>query len=364
MINQERLVKTFCDLVQIDSPSGEEEAISQDLVQRLEALGFIVKRDHHGNVIASEGGENPLMLSAHMDTVEPGRGIKPIVSGGRINTDGTTILGGDCKAGIAAILESLEAIQHDQAKRMPVQVVITRGEEIGLVGAKNLDLSLIVAKEGVVLDGEGPVSKVTIASPTNVRFDVRVTGRAAHAGVEPEKGISAIRIASEIIAQLPQGRIDEETTFNVGTIAGGMVRNAVPESTSFSGEFRSRNAKTLELMRNQVMDASEAARRRYPEADIHEEFESAFQMYSLAEDAQIVARVTGAIAALGMTPELGVSGGGSDANVFNLRGTPSVVVGIGTRDMHTTREHVDVGDLVDAARFCYALLTQQESLRE
>jgi len=363
MINQERLVKTFCDLVQIDSPSGEEEAISQDLVQRLEALGFIVNRDHHGNVIASEEGENPLMLSAHMDTVEPGRGIKPIVSGGRIHTDGTTILGGDCKAGIAAILESLEAIQHDQANRIPVQVVITRGEEIGLVGAQNLDFSLIVAKEGVVFDGSGPVSKVTIASPTHIRFDVRVTGRAAHAGVEPEKGISAIKIASEIIAQLPQGRIDEETTFNVGTIAGGTVRNAVPESTSFSGEFRSRNAETLELMQNQILDTVEAARRRYPEADTHEELESQFQMYSLTEDAQIVTRVTGAIATLGMTPDLGVSGGGSDANIFNLRGTPSVVVGIGVRDMHTTREHLEVGELVDAARFCYALLTQQGPLR-
>ena len=364
MIDRDRLVNAFCGLVRIDSPSDEEEDMARHLTQRLEGLGFKVERDAHGNVIASEDGDNPLLLSAHMDTVEPGRGIKPLLSGERIHTDGTTILGGDCKAGIAAILESLEAIQHDQANRIPVQVVITRGEEIGLVGAQNLDFSLIVAKEGVVFDGSGPVSKVTIASPTHIRFDVRVTGRAAHAGVEPEKGISAIKIASEIIAQLPQGRIDEETTFNVGTIAGGMVRNAVPESTSFSGEFRSRNAETLELMQNQILDTVEAARRRYPEADTHEELESQFQMYSLTEDAQIVTRVTGAIATLGMTPDLGVSGGGSDANIFNLRGTPSVVVGIGTRDMHTTREHVDVGDLVDAARFCYALLTQQESLRE
>ena len=359
MINQERLVKTFCDLVQIDSPSGEEEAISQELVQRLMALGFTVVRDQHGNVIASEEGGEPLMLSAHMDTVEPGRGIKPIVSGGRIHTDGTTILGGDCKAGIAAILEGLEAIQDDRSSRIPVQLVITRGEEIGLVGAKNLDFSLIVAKEGVVFDGGGPVSEVTIASPTYIRFDVQVTGRAAHAGVEPEKGISAIKIASEIIAQLPQGRIDEETTLNVGTIAGGTVRNAVPESTSFSGEFRSRNANTLELVRHQVLDALEAARGKYPEADIHEEMEVQFEMYYLAEEEQIVSRVTRAIAALDLKSELGASGGGTDANIFNLHGTPSVVVGMATRDMHTTREHLEIDDLMDATRFCYALLTDQ-----
>ena len=363
MINQERLVKTFCDMVRIDSPSGEEEAMSQDLSQRLAALGFTVVRDHHGNVIASEEGEGPLMLSAHMDTVEPGRGIKPIVSGGRIHTDGTTILGGDCKAGIAAILEGLEAIRDDGSKRISVQLVITRGEEIGLVGAKNLDFSLIAAKEGVVFDGGGPVSKVTIASPTYIRFDVQVTGRAAHAGVEPEKGISAIVIASEIIAQLPQGRIDEETTLNVGLIAGGTVRNAVPESASFSGEFRSRNAETLELVRQQVLNALEAARQRYPEADVHEELDVQFQMYSLADDDQIVNRVTRAIATLDLKSELGASGGGTDANIFNLHGTPSVVVGMATRDMHTTREHLEVGDLVDAARFCYALLTDPVHFR-
>ena len=357
MVNQERLVQTFCDLVQIDSPSGEEGEISHDLERRLEELGFTVVRDQHGNVIASEEGMDPLLLSAHMDTVEPGRGIKPLLSGERIHTDGTTILGGDCKAGIAAILEGLEAIKENRLNRIPVQVVITRGEEIGLVGAKNLDFSLIAAKEGVIFDGGGPVSKLTIASNTHVRFDVVVTGRAAHAGVEPEKGISAIKIASEIIAELPQGRIDEETTLNVGTISGGTVRNAVPESTSFAGEFRSRNTQTLERIRHQVLDIFKAAQQRYPEADIHEEMEVQYQMYSLSEDNQVVKRVSRAITAVNMKPELGASGGGTDANIFNLHGISSVVVGMGAQDMHTTREHLEVGDLLDVARFCFEILT-------
>ena len=146
MINQERLVNSFCEMVKIDSPSDEEEAVAQYLTGRLTSLGFSVARDAHGNVIASEEGEDPLLLSAHMDTVEPGRGIKPQVKGDRIVSDGTTILGGDCKAGVSAIMEALESTKEDGSPRRSVQVVLTRGEEIGLVGATNLDYSMIHAK--------------------------------------------------------------------------------------------------------------------------------------------------------------------------------------------------------------------------
>ena len=204
MADQERLVNSFCELVRIDSPSDEEEEVAQYLTGRLERLGLSVARDAHGNVIASEEGDNPLLLSAHMDTVEPGRGIKPRIQGHRIVSDGTTILGGDCKAGVAAILEGLEAVVDEGLTRRPVQVVFTRGEEIGIVGATNMDYSMILAKESVVFDGNGPVNTITGASPTYMSFDVTVKGRAAHAGVEPEKGLSAIRIATEIINELPQ----------------------------------------------------------------------------------------------------------------------------------------------------------------
>ena len=146
MINQERLVDSFCGLVRIDSPSDEEENVAQHLVARLGGLGFKVERDAHGNVIATEAGDNPLLLSAHMDTVEPGRGIKPTIQGERIVSDGTTILGGDCKAGVSAILEGLESVAESGMSRRPVQVVFTRGEEIGLVGATNLDYSMITGQ--------------------------------------------------------------------------------------------------------------------------------------------------------------------------------------------------------------------------
>ena len=220
MIKRDRLVQTFCDIAKIDSPSGEEEDMAKDLTARLESLGFTTMRDDYGNLVATDGRPNPILLSAHLDTVEPGRGIKPSVEGDKIVSDGTTILGGDCKAGVSAILEALESIKEDGVEFHPVELAFTREEEIGLVGARNLDFSLITAKEAIVFAGEGPVSQITASSPTYIGFDIEITGRAAHAGVEPEKGLSSIRIASEIIIRLPQGRLDETTTVNVGTIEG------------------------------------------------------------------------------------------------------------------------------------------------
>ena len=357
MIDRERLVKTFCELVRIDSPSGEEEATAIDLLKRLEALGLSAARDDYGNVIASDGGSDPLLLSAHMDTVEPGRGIKPQVEGERIVSDGTTILGGDCKAGVAAILEALESVREDGTQRTSIEVAFTREEEIGLVGARNLDLDKISAKEAVVFDGEGPASRITSASPTYIGFDIEITGRAAHAGVEPEKGLSAIRVAAEIIAKLPQGRIDEETTFNVGTIEGGTVRNAVPENVKVRGEFRSRNMETLDDMRLQLQEVMDEAQRAVPEAVIESHLHTEFETYTLTDDDAATRRVTTALRSLGLEPAMQPSGGGTDGNVFRRNGISAVVVGMADHNMHTVREYVTIPDLVDAAHLCETLLT-------
>lgn len=357
MIDQDRLVSSFCDLVRIDSPSDEEEEVAQHLIARLENLGLQVDRDAHGNVIASEVGDNPLLLSAHMDTVEPGRGIKPTIKGDRITSDGTTILGGDCKAGVAAIMEGLESVLTEGRGHRPVQVVFTRGEEIGLVGASNLDWSMIKATEAVVFDGNGPVNRITGSSPTYMRFDVTVKGRAAHAGVEPEKGLSAIRISTDIINQLPQGRLDEETTFNVGLISGGTVRNAVPALTTFGGEFRSRNAETFDLLKMQLLSTIEKARERYRDATIEEDLEVMFHMYSLDPEEPIVQLATRVMGQMGMTPDIRPSGGGTDGNVFRLNSIDNVVVGMSTNQMHTVDEYVIIPDLVNTARFCQQVIT-------
>ena len=362
MISRDRIVDTFCELARIDSPSGEEEEVAQYLIPKLEGFGLSVARDDYGNVIATDGGDDPLILSAHMDTVEPGRGIQPSVDGDRIVSDGTTILGGDCKAGVAAILEALESIMEDGAERRPIEVAFTREEEIGLVGARNLDFSMLAGKEAVVFDGEGPPSQITSSSPEYIGFDIEITGRAAHAGVEPEKGISAIRIAAEIITRLPQGRLDEETTFNVGTIEGGTVRNAVPENVSVVGEFRSRNLESLDGIRLQIDDALDTVRAMHPEATIDCHLHTEFVAYTLEDDDPATALVKQALTSLGLTPTMQPSGGGTDGNVFRLNEISAVVVGMADHGMHTVREYVTIPDLVDAAHLCETLLRKDSQL--
>lgn len=357
MPNQERLVNDFSDLVRIDSPSGEEWDVARHLSDRLAGLGFQVGRDEHGNVIAREAGDRPLLLSAHMDTVNPGRSIKPQVVGDRITSDGNTILGGDCKAGVAAILEALQTVRDEGRPRRPVQVVFTRGEEIGLVGASNLDFAMLSATEAVVFDGNGPVNTITGGSPTYMAFDIDIRGRGAHAGVEPEKGLSAIKIASDLIAQLPQGRMDDETTFNIATITGGTVRNAVPSEAKITGEFRSMNTESLELLRMQLLSTIGKIRGRYAEAEITEKLEMMFQMYRLDPNEATAQLVTRVMRDMGLQPDIRPSGGGTDGNVFRLHGIESVVVGMATNQMHTIDEYVVIPDLLDTARFCEQLMT-------
>ncbi len=358
MIDRDRLVKTFCDLVTIDSPSGEEEEVATALTERLEALEFNVARDSYGNLIANDGGDDPIILSAHMDTVEPGRGVKPIVDGDRIASDETTIVGGDCKAGIAAILESLTSIKESGASRQAVEVVMTREEEPGLIGARHLDFSMIKGKEAIVFDGEGPASRITSASPTYTGFVIDVKGLSAHAGMEPEKGVSAIRIAAELITKLPQGRLDPETTFNVGLIEGGQVRNAVPETTRITGEFRAVESDTHEGVRRQLEKALEETRTAHPEATIEHSMKTEFEAYRLTDDDPATRRIKAAIESLGMEPTMRTSGGGTDGNVFRLNGISAVVVGMAVTGMHTRQEWVSIPGLVDTARLCETLLMQ------
>ena len=356
MINPDRLVKTFCDLVSIDSPSSSEEKIAVELVSRLKALGLTVIRDDYGNVIASDSRENPVMLSAHMDTVEPGQGVKPSIEGDRIVSDGTTILGGDCKAGVSAIMEALESIIEDETPHLPIEVVFTREEETALVGARNLDFSKIASKEAIVFDGEGPVNRITSSSPTYIGFNIEITGRAAHAGVEPEKGLSAIKIAAELITRLPQGRLDGETTFNIGSIEGGQVRNAVPETTKVVGEFRSMNIETLDTVRLQLTETIGTVQELFPEAVLDAHLHTDFETYTLPENDPALIRAKTAMISIGLEPYMLPSGGGTDGNIFRRNGINSVVVGMADNGMHTKTEYVIIPDLVDAAHFCEALI--------
>lgn len=358
MADRERLLQTFLDLVRIDSPTGEETAMAEEAGRRLATLGAVVRQDAYGNVIAGIGtGGEPLLLSAHLDTVEPGRSITPVIDGDTVRTDGTTVLGGDPKAGVAAILEALTALRASGVAHRPVEVVFTRGEESGLLGSRNLDYGMVTARQGIVLDGEGAVSEITNEAPAQYLIDVDITGRAAHAGVEPEKGIPAIAIAAEMIVELPQGRIDRETTANIGLITGGSARNAVPEQCSFRGEFRSRNPRRLLELKQEVELHLAAVIARHPHAGVRARVDKVFDGYRLAPNHPVIALCARALQSLGMQPRLLPSGGATDANIFAGHGIEAAVLGMGGSNFHTTREDLSITNMLNSARFIEALLT-------
>lgn len=358
MIKKDRLVKTFIELVKIDSPSGEEAEFASFLSKKLKQLGAYVSLDAYDNVIAKlKGNGPPLMLNAHLDTVEPGRNIKPIIKNDIITSDGSTVLGADPKAGIAIILEALTSIIEENKSHPNLELVFTREEETSLGGAMNLDYSQISAREGIVFDGDEEVFKIYVSSPTYYALDVEIIGKAAHAGIEPEKGISAIEIASKLISNFSLGRIDEETTVNIGTIVGGSVRNAVPEKVTFQGEIRSRNKKTLEKIITKKEKIFKTHKAIYANAKINYTFNKDFEGFKLEENHPLIKKAKNVmINKLGFKPVLKDSGGGSDANFFFTKDIEVIIVGTGTYEAHTTREYLKIPELFDAAKFCEAFI--------
>ena len=376
MANRERLVSTLMDLIRIDSPTGEEDEMDREVTARLQSLGFRVEHDSFNNVIAKlDGDGEPVILSAHLDTVEPGRGIRPQLDGDLLRSDGTTILGGDCKAGVAIVLEAMtsalesglepgsESGQKSGRKskpghlpHLPVEVVFTRAEEGGLVGAHHLDFDRITARRGVVFDGEGPVNRLTVAAPSQNVVKANIQGRASHAGVEPEKGISALVIAGHILTRLPLGRIDEETTANIGYMEGGLKRNIIPERAYLDGEIRSRNQDKLDYYSGEFRRVFDEVAAMYPEAQLALDVVNTYQTYRVDAEHPTVAMLARALADMGLEPHLEGSGGGSDANVFFEHGIAALPVGIGVRSFHTKEETAVISEVLQGAELCQRVI--------
>lgn len=363
MVDRERLVRTFLELVAIDSPSGHEDAMAEELVRRFRALAWEAGQDAHGNVVARRDGVGePVLLSAHMDTVEPGRGIRPAFDGPDvIRSDGTTILGADDKAGCAVILEVAAALSERGGEHRPVEVAITRGEEIGLVGARHLDLAAFRSRVAIVIDGGGPPWQVQGQAPFHYTYDVEVHGRGAHAGVEPEKGVPAITIAAELVTRLPQGRLDGETTANVGRIAGGTVRNAVPDLCRVEGEFRSMNQAKAEGLVDRVRAAVAELRAAHPEARIDLDLRLEYPGYTLDDHDPAVQLLFPVLRSLGMEPQPRPIGGGTDGNILRMGGIASVVIGRGGYLQHTKEEYLVIPEMVACAQVVEAVLRQPTS---
>ena len=373
MVNKDRLAETFIQLVEIDSVSKEEGKLCNRIKKNLEAIGartFIDSAGEKtgsdtGNLIARFEGNTPappLLLNAHMDTVEPGRGVTAIFKDGVFTSDGTTILGADDKSAIAIILETIRIIQENNLPHGPLELVFTICEEIGLLGAKHLDFSRITASYGFALDATDTEGIVTRAPSAN-RLEFNVIGKDAHAGAAPEKGINAISLASKAIAQLEIGRIDRETTCNIGVIEGGTAINIVPNLVTVKGEVRSHDEAKLNLITDKIVSSFKQAVENYkgPSAGnglprLEYQVDQDFCRTFIPDDHSVVALAGRAAQNLGRKMVAKTSGGGADANVFFEKGIVTGVLGTGMRDMHTVRESVRLDDMVDAAELLLEII--------
>lgn len=361
VVDRERLLQTFLELVGVDSPTGHEDDIGKVLEGRFVDLGCEVRRDDIGNLVAVLPGNRAgtFLVSTHMDTAGTDRGIVPIIgSDGVIRTDGSTILGADDKSGIAGCLELLTLLRHNPEWPHPsIEFVVTVGEESGLVGSRHLDVSQLKATHGFVLDTAGVMGAITYWSPTSVYLTVTFQGRKAHAGVEPEKGISAIQVAARAIANMMLGRIDDETVANIGTISGGEARNVIPATVGLQGMARSHDQGKLDRQLDSMRRACETSAQQHG-ASVDFQAEEIYQTYRVAEDARPYREAAEAIRSLGLDVTPRKSGGGTDGNYFNAKGIPCVALSTGMVDEHATSEHIAIDDMVLACKVLVAIATQ------
>lgn len=368
MIDRSRLVAEFLELVQISSVSRREGAMARRLIPVLHAMGATVEVDDAGAQVGGEVGNvlarlpgtapdaPPLLLSAHMDTVAPGDNVRPVVRGDIIATDGSTVLGGDDKSGIAAILEAVRVLREQRVPRGPLELLFTICEETGLAGAKHFDTGRLTARTGLVLDVDG-IDELVTQGPAANALVFTVHGLEAHAGVCPERGISAIAIAAEALASMRLGRIDHETTANVGLIEGGTGVNIVPNRVTVRGETRSHSVEKLEAQTAHMRECFErAAAHRRVTLDGREHHGRCdarvvrnYERLLVAEDARIVGLVRQAARRRERPFATRATGGGSDANVLNARGLEIANLACGMRDIHTVHEWIDVNDMASTA---------------
>ncbi len=375
MINQDRIKSLLLQLVQIDSHSRKEREVAQVIKKYCEEMGAQVEIDdagekvggNTGNVIARFPGTipnaQPIMMSAHMDTVVPGEGVKPIVEGDIIRTDGTTVLGGDDKSGCAVMIEVIKCLQEQNIWHTPIEAIFSICEEVGLLGAKNVDVSKLKSKYGIVFDSDDPGFLFT-KGPSSNHMEFKIHGLESHAGVAPEEGISAIKIAAEGIAAMKLGRVDPETTANIGQIEGGLATNIIPNLTVLKGEARSHSEEKLEAQTQHMLKCLQDAAAGYQvsvngkttKASVEAHIERDYSSMDIPDSSPVVQLVIQAARRIGLDVKTMASGGGCDANVFNRKGIECANLGTGMRAIHTVNEWLDVKDMYASAEMTLEIM--------
>lgn len=373
-VQNDRLVELFTTLCNINSPPRLEREVVEYVKGFLRGLGLELREDNAAQAVggnannliatlpANISGAPKIFFSAHFDTVEPNPNLKIIIQDGIIRTDGTSILGADDKAGMSAILEAIRIVVENNLPHGQIQLLLTVCEEIGLLGARALDLSLVDSDFGFVYDTGPPIGTVITQTPTHGKLHVRIVGRPAHAGVEPEKGISAIQIAAHAISQMRLGRIDDETTANIGVIRGGQATNVVCPEVEILAEARSLDRQKADAQMAHMARCFEQAAQQFGGQAVIE-IERHYEGYTLTENDLPVQVVRRALHRLGLDAPMRPTGGGADANVFIARGLPCCVVGTAHQKIHTHEEFVQIDDLARSVDLTLAIIREVAEMR-
>jgi len=363
----ESVLGLFTELAAIPSPPGQERAVADRVTDYLRELGLEVDEDAAGASIGSTAGNLlcrveptdgtgvPLLLCAHLDTVPPEGPIEPVVEDGTVRNAAGTILGADDKSAVAVLLEAARRLVEERPPHAGVELLFTPMEEVGLRGAGAFDLERLRARAGYVYDQAGPIGEIVLGSPYSYSMGARFHGRAAHAGMFPEEGRSAIAAAARAVADLRLGRLDDETSANVGTIRGGTAGNIVPEWCSVLAEARSHDEAKLADLVQEMLDAITFAAAS-GDCEVETTAHRSYAGYRLRRDEPAVGIAAAALTLSGFEPHYTLSGGGADANVFNERGLPCVNLANGMRDIHTPDERIAVADLERMVNVTLALV--------
>ncbi len=367
-VNKVRMLDEFKEIVAIPCASLHEKQVFDYLKAKLEGLGFEVSEDDAGEKLGGECGNmwafkkgtkegaTSVLLSAHMDGVSPCTGTTVVQKDGVLYSDGTTILGGDDKSGVEGILEGLRLLEESGIAHGDIQICFTIAEEGGVNGSRSMDRSRIASDVAYALDGEGAPGEIVVGAPGQYRYTIHVHGKKAHGGVEPEKGINAIMIAAKALTAVERyGRIDEETTCNIGIINGGVATNVVPDLVTIQGDARSRNNEKLAAIRDEIVNTIvENVEKNGAKAEAIVEHK--YDSFLVDENSRVVELAKEACAIHGFTPVVTQTGGGSDANFFNAYGIPCVILGTGMSNVHTVDEFLKEEDLYNSALMVYGIL--------